>query len=170
MTKPTYLPTDWCDETIPETQEHPDAFLICHNGQWWIAPPENIVGEPEDKDFPLNWQDEAWSQKIADGDIVEFSERRMFGIWEITVEDQRDDRGRIVFAGGADIPVEADHFTIDGDMDTFMDTLEGCLEEHFTQMGEGGVWDVDAYSWVDHIQWRFSIVDGKAGFTQVVAQ
>ena len=155
MSETKYLPGDWLDEEVPETGDHPDAFLICEDGVWSLRPIEDGAV----RDQPTFWQ----ALKI--GDIVVFCEHRDFGFWTVTIAE--DQNGKVTFTGGETIPAEANCFWSDAMPDDMGETLQDLVD--FIRMEDPGFCgdvSVQAYVWTDGEPWRLERADGKIGFVK----
>jgi hypothetical protein len=154
-----YLPGEWLDETIPDTGQHPNAFIHREGDAWFLRPIEDGANRE---------QEEFW-RKLEHGDVIEFSVRETHGTWAITIEDWPGSETGTRATGGEAIPAAANCFFCVVN-DYVEENLEDCVKAilHNDPEFRGKV-SIDAYSWDDAGCWLFSVVDGKATFIQLDA-
>ncbi|MBW9090866.1 hypothetical protein JNB91_23930 [Rhizobium wenxiniae] len=148
-----YLPSDWQDEVIPTPQKNPNDFLFfTEDHGWHIRPPEN---DEDDSCFTF--------LRLEPGQIVKFDLNRVFGDFDLTVNDDR------TFDVDGVIPAEANCFRIDHDIYTLQQSLEALVNGDGTPWSndilEPGTYLMDAYWWSEKsTSFRFEIEDGKGKF------
>lgn len=143
-----YVPTEWLYESSPAAQECTTDFLHTENGQWFLRPKENEVN-PEDCPHLV--------QQLTHGQVIEFTPCRTYGLFQITVADDKS------FTVAGDLPADANRFWEPDDRESYSDTIEEAIGWNNLSPGTHELYAMFSG---DPRHFRFETIDGDGNFYQ----
>lgn len=154
-----WMPAAWMDETVPQMEASPDAFISREGDGWRLRCPEGSSdrhelqpGETEDGD-PYN-------DPLEPGQVVNFCYHENYGLHDVTVAADGS------WTCATTWPEHASQFWIPWDIDTLADSMDDLVSGGGTDRRaeplEPGTHVVGVYHWSDHFAFRFE-VDAAGG-------
>lgn len=148
MTKRSWLPAEWMDESIPALGDSPDQFIRTVDSKHFLA----SIDDADD-----HWLGMA---ELSPGQLVNFMWHEPRGTHVITIAEDGTWKGTV--------PTDANCLH-DGDADyeEIWDNVDDIVRQRQENEPKfAGPIDIECWVWSDGTMFRFSIEDGKPKFLE----